>query len=881
MKNTYKSLMALAAALLLATPVFAQYEGHEDYVENTNKKVALNKYLVSNSPNDAGEYTLRLENFVTGSVSAHAVPVDFVLVIDNSGSMLEDCLFGNPRPMSVTSAQMADPESPYYNFLRPAHTPENLHYGRNRYSANYAYNGGNLGQEIETSSASGDPEMYQTATWSYFQPVDVLAAPSLYYYFEEDDTYYKIDKEFENLSATAAQSTWPHLYFTRTNGQKKYIYSSSATNIVVSDTPPAHDQNLNKFYNQIILIGYPGDNLYRPINRVEELQEGYETFIQSIYDHNQNDHFAEGVIKHQVAIVSFSQEFGNGGFNNPPIQPLAHPTTWPQKRFTQVIRSFAEINGSTFNSYKDILNTSPDNSVSEFNFLSGTHTNYGMCLAEALLKNLQGQANMSPITSDGNVNRKKVVVLFTDGEPKPVLSTGILPTNAQMNRASKLYTVQKCLNYANNIKTKRTNPTGNQINGEIFTIDYAGSEGATNFLKHLSSNYLNDVTATAATPLADDEIMGRISYTGTLLTPAEDRIYWMDADKSGGLKDAFESIADASTGLTSAHIVAVDVLSDSFELPEGLTPESDKIKFYTAQCIGKKTIGESDYLAFAQPVPAGSRPAVEEIWFNTVDETTGAATWTRIQNLVIDDNITCVINTLPTGKKQLVIKGFDFANLWCGLDEDSTHHNTRQIDENDPNAGYQVDGYRGFKLIVEFPIVVAEEAVGGPNVPTNDYSASGFFGSDDDGEPVGDAIFNYPKPQLTIPIKLIIQKTGLLPGESASFTIERKPTSGSGDWTEFTTFVLTGDADGNDNTNPEIRFVSLDPTYYYRVKESGWSWAYTNADPTFLPSTEDPDLVNPITFENTPTTEKRAEAKAVNKMRATGSSTETVYDETK
>ena len=196
MKNTYKSLMALAAALLLATPVFAQYEGHEDYVENTNKKVALNKYLVSNSPNDAGEYTLRLENFVTGSVSAHAVPVDFVLVIDNSGSMLEDCLFGNPRPMSVTSAQMADPESPYYNFLRPAHTPENLHYGRNRYSANYAYNGGNLGQIISTATTSADPVTYKTATWSYFQPVDVLAAPSLYYYFEEDDTYYKIDKEF-------------------------------------------------------------------------------------------------------------------------------------------------------------------------------------------------------------------------------------------------------------------------------------------------------------------------------------------------------------------------------------------------------------------------------------------------------------------------------------------------------------------------------------------------------------------------------------------------------------------------------------------------------------------------------------------------------------
>ena len=279
-------------------------------------------------------------------------------------------------------------------------------------------------------------------------------------------------------------------------------------------------------------------------------------------------------------------------------------------------------------------------------------------------------------------------------------------------------------------------------------------------------------------------------------------------------------------------------------------------------------------MAFTDDIPVGSRDALDEMWFNSINEETHEVVWTKQENLDIDSDISCVINEET---KQLVIKGFDFANLWCGKDTD--HTNTRQIEEGMANYDNQADGYRGFKLVAEFPIVVAEDAVGGPDVPTNKFDISGLFNADAEGTPTGTAIVTYPKPALTIPVRLTIEKSGLLPGESASFTLQRRLAQTGTTYEDFTTFVLTGVA-GDDN--PFVRFVNLDPRYYYRVKENGWSWAYENAaqDVDTCPTTEDPNLGNPIVIDNTHKTDipLHAEAKAVNKMKATGSTTSTVYD---
>ena len=838
MKNIYSILMTLAAAFLLAPATYAQSDpDHEKYEKYPAKHVGLNKYLKNTTPNEDGEYILRLETFTTGAVTKHAVPTDFVLVIDNSGSMLEDCLYGKARPEYVTQSQLDNPQSDYYHFLRPAHSPENLFQNVSHYTYSFGYSTGNIGQ---TMAASGYAN--SRTTWSYFTATADSPSSSLYYYYEPDATYYKINR---GLTPNGYRA----ISFTTTGGQKRYVVCTQNGNTVTTTTSEtAPESTLNDSDHKILLIGYPGDNIYRPLIRTDELIPAYKAFIQSIYDHNQTDPFAEGVKKHQVSVVAFGNGLASGNVSNPSIAPN---TAFSSN--SRVVKGFAEITAQNVAGYKSTLDD-------YFQFRGGTSTFLGILLARKLLENEQTKTDMAPLNSLGGTNRNKVVVFFTDGAPKAITDGG--------GSGGTIYNnVRLSLQHAKVIKTPRTSASGTEINGKFFSINFADYEHAARFIEYMSSNY-PDAAAAGASNTGD---MSTFTYSGTL-APEEERIYYFDAKASGQLENAFKAIADASTGDTGAHMVAVDAVSDSFALPEDIET-AGKVKLFTAQCVGVKTIDGEEYLAFTDDVPVDSRPALEELWFNSVDEH-GDVTWEKKTNLDIDKDVKCVIDG-----KTLVFKGFDFAGLWCGKDDDPDHHNTQQISEGMKNYGIADPQYRGFKLIAEFPIIIDENALGGPDVPTNIYDLSGLFPSDESGTPSGSPIVNYPKPALTIPIKLVIQKSGLAQGESASFTIERKLVGSSDPYALFTTFVLTGSATGADD--PEIRFVNLDPRYYYRVRETGWSWAYEQADPSFFPSTENPNLGNPIVFDNDPDedTPRHAEAKAVNRMRSfSSSSTTTIHD---
>ena len=844
MKKIYVTLMALAAALMLVPKGFAQDE-HEQYVNFPDKGVGINKYLKNTEPDADGKYTLRLEMFTTGSVEKYAVPTDFVLVLDCSGSMLFDCLFGKRRPESLTAANMSNPNNQYYNFLRPAHTDENVFGDRKYYSATRVHKSGTIGQHVEG----------QASSWGYFDSNATNSLPSLYYYYAPDQTYYKLHR----TTVSGARV----IYFTRTNNQNLYLICTQngddISTTLSTTAPPA--SSANNADNAIILIGYDGDNIYRPISRREALSQAVQKFIQGVADHNEQDNFVSGVTKHQVAIIAFGGGYTNGeagSASNPSIEPSENTASG-----TRVVRGFHEINSEmapgTGMTYLEDYKGAVDK---YFGFYASTFILYGVRLAKLLLQDLQQQPDMAPLDSDGNNQRNKVVVVFTDGEPSDALADGSIPGTGQSGNAFN--NVKPTLADGVIIKTERTSGSGSEINGKIFTIDLAGSATASNFLEHLSSDYPKGQAVSGTT-------MGSITYSGSKTANG----FYMDAN-AGGLDEAFTSIVEGNTGDTSAHIVAVDVISDSFELPEGIET-SDEVKLFTSQCIGIDENGE--YLLFTDDVAIDAnggtgRPALEEIWFNS-ENAEHEVVWTKKTNYDVDANIAYVID----GKK-LIFKGFDFANLWCGHDGEETHNNTRQISSGMKNYDRQADGYRGFRLVAEFPIVVAENAVGGPNVPTNKYEQSGLFPSEDGSTPSSNPIVNYPKPALPIPIRLTIQKTGLKPGESASFTIQRKLAGSTEEYADFTTFVLTGNETATDI--PEVRLINLDPSYHYRVKETGWSWAYENADPTAYPSTEDLTLGNPIVFENTPETDtpKHAEAKAVNKMRSTGSQTVTVYDKT-
>ena len=415
-----------------------------------------------------------------------------------------------------------------------------------------------------------------------------------------------------------------------------------------------------------------------------------------------------------------------------------------------------------------------------------------------------------------NSNNNKFVVVFTDGEPRKKVGNS---TNIET-----FYSIaSKAMADANLIR--------NNLGTEIFAMALGATSKNKTFLQHLSSLYLGTVTVTSA------DGGDNATYNDPTNPDATTAHYYQD-DATSDFTEMFNNIAAHIIDNGATSVASIDLITPSFKLPSNVNP--NRVDVYTAKCKGES----GGYLTFEDPVKAPNRGNVS-VWI-PIPKSNGSIDWTR-KSMDIDNAISIVTDA---ENDAVTVAGFDYATLWCGPDEE---HNE----------------YHGYKLIFEFPIVISDNAVGGPDVPTN-LDTSGLYPIDSDGNPDFDnPIITYPVPELTIPIKLIIQKSGLAQGESASFTIERRLSS-STTWEFFNSFVLTGTGT---STNPEVRFLSLDPNYYYRVKETGWSWSYQNADPSYVPSTEtiDPRLENPIIFKNTPKTDvpKHAEAKATNVMKVT------------
>lgn len=859
MKTISKVLTILSAAILFVPSLTAQTAHPEKY--QLNNGIGYNKYLVSTTPDADGDYMLRLETFSTGEVKEQTVPVDFVLVLDGSGSMMYD----SPVPGIPQDGRPAVIEGDDARFgMRDSGDYDGLRY--------YAYNG-----------------IYRHATWdsskkqwsegqggyNFPQPFSNSSLASRYYYSKADKTYYRI------LRGTAKDntgSTYYYLYFNRTksgaNGRIWYVYSDDNGNMATKQSTNGKEPYEDVPYfkkitsaSQIIVAPRIGDNInyddinnanswahhfFRPKQRREALIEGLDQFIEQIAQENANDSkWAANVTRHQVAMVSFTGRYNNTA-NKDDITPSSNATAGstyddsvilssPENK-SRVLRGFSAISASNKSAYKNIAR----NSI-RFSGGAGTHPNQGLRLARLLLEAEQVKANMAPLNNLGGVNRNKVVIFFTDGTPQAINTNDIHPVAGLSGVSGMLYAT---FLEGQAIKAERTSPSGSQINAKMFCVDYSHSDEAQVFLKYLSSNY-PDGNYTQTTGAADPDM-----YTGTLISPPSSRIYYQDATQMD-ISSAFKFIADSSIGdKISSNMAVVDKVTDSFFIPASVT---SKIKFYTAQCIGQKTIDGETYLAFAQDVAVPDRTALGTLWVKEGDSDDGG--WVKKTGLDIDNNISFSVSA---DQKSLTITGFDYSMLWCGLDPVHTD-NTRQTPIT-KNASFALDGYRGFKFIVEFPIKLTDDAIGGPYVPTNDETVSGVYNTDDDGHPVGGPVINYPVPSISIPVSLVIQKTGLKVGESASFTVQRKLASASADaYVDYISFVLTGD----DSATPEVSLLNMDPAYHYRIKETGWSWAYSNGSMTAFPSTEDPELKNnPVVFDNTPkeTDVKHAEAKATNVM---------------
>ena len=313
--------------------------------------------------------------------------------------------------------------------------------------------------------------------------------------------------------------------------------------------------------------------------------------------------------------------------------------------------------------------------------------------------------------------------------------------------------------------------TGASGKTKVYTIGTFGgtpSDDVTTYMNRVSSNYPN------ATGMDAGEA-GSGSATG----------YYILANNAQDLVNAFGKIS--SDVASPAFIIknnassVVDIVAKSYALPTGSS--ASNVKVYTTPCTGKTT-GTNGQYTFSR----------------TISE------WTELDPNEVGLDV-------DTEAGVITVENYNFT-------------------DSDNIVALKTDGttYQGNQLIIEIPIIMNPNAVGGQSIQTNAPGSGLRYIDENDQEQT----ITFETPDIHLPINLEIQKRGLNEGESAKFTIQRKwngtgaaPSGAPTDWTDYTSvFVTRREASQTGENSPSVFIVGLDPNYLYKIKEDEWSWSY-------------------------------------------------------
>ena len=379
-------------------------------------------------------------------------------------------------------------------------------------------------------------------------------------------------------------------------------------------------------------------------------------------------------------------------------------------------------------------------------------------------------------------SRSRVVVFFTDGQP----GNGLSGDN-WMSTTHDLQTANGCINAAHDIKTST------EYGATIYSVGlFQKAEGTrdatTTYLSYTSSDY-DDKTAMPAN-----------NANNFVAVSGDKSIVVGSAD---ALANVFKNIANASTPNTSAassSSVLVDIVATSFQIQDDAN-------------LGEARVYQVENIQ----TNATSLPVWEErtLW----------------EDITEKEGITFVSDP-ETG--EVSVSGFPYGEEWCGWDASWTNA-----------QGVRVGKAHGSKIVLEIPIMAAEDAVGGPDIATN-APGSKLTIKDKDGKVVSE--HEFISPAISLPINLHIMKKDLKAGESAKFTIRRTtlPITATSVWTYVSSvFVTNGESsafeefeneDGTTTSYP-VTYVRGLPSviqgtdgshleYVYKIEEDSWGWTY-------------------------------------------------------
>lgn len=415
-------------------------------------------------------------------------------------------------------------------------------------------------------------------------------------------------------------------------------------------------------------------------------------------------------------------------------------------------------------------------------------------------------------------------------------------------RVDTYNTANATINSANNIKNLANDSKG--IISNVYSVSIINNPGRQTqvYLGKTSSNYLGATNMGNWNGNWNSDTAMWNNGNGSQNTDGKN--YSFASTSAQGLNEVFETIAGSSGGsdadLGGSTVAVMDIVSANFMLPNGA--DTTQIKVYTAPCTG----GTEGALTFGE---AKLRPSNQARYHKITRNPDGTIEWSD-EDYDIDDDIHVTID----GTKMISVMGFDYASNFCGFENGVA---------------------RGYKVLIEIPVKMDPEAVGGANSDSNE-AGSGIY-ADLDGDGSLDPIITYDPPKVDLPTNIYIEKEGLKKGESAKFRIERvdknaseevKSNPDSPEWEPVTTVFLTNTV--GEGHKPMVKVRGLDPNYIYQIVEEPWSWAYTSEAITVTRT--DLLITNPFKFKNTPKDGidkaiRHAESKATNDFIGSGSAT--------
>ncbi|MCQ2163620.1 MAG: VWA domain-containing protein [Bacteroidales bacterium] len=530
--------------------------------------------------------------------------------------------------------------------------------------------------------------------------------------------------------------------------------------------------------------------LTNPMKRIDALKNACESFINKVAEESE-----EG--SHQIAIVKFA-----GDINTETSNDMNGSTN-----YTQIVQ------GLTDSDKTDEL----IEAVNSLKTGGATRADYGLMRANAVLKSARADS-------------KKLVVMFTDGNPTSSSSF----SNTVANNA---------------IKSADTLKTNNTTIYTVGVFDDEVDDKIDDYMNFVSSNYPNAKSMTNGGDRAKNE------------NNEDEYKYYMTASNDEELNYIFETIAGEeaqNTGTGSSKGAGVnlggedtsvtlkDIVTSDFVIPQTNGVPTD----ITLTLIPVDSVKVKSGATRNAETHAPAYSDYEIIWatdpskFETITPAEGQVT--------VDGN------TLNVDGKV-----FDFSANWIGVEEKWT------VGRTSPD---EVSTRRGKKLVISFS-VKPDPTQNGGKVYTN-TDESGVYVGDENVTPQNRADYDVPKP-VFVPANITIRKSGMLPGESAIFEVTA--TNEAGTYTKTYTVAMTANESGEmkdavimkvpivTNPNAEANGEELD-WIKYTVKETSWSWAYTSDQTSITKTMTNDPATHLFEFKNTPKSEtpKHGEGNANN-----------------